>query len=232
MTIDHPGPRALTALLTAALLVPAARPLLGRSIPAPFEVDRWVVASAMAILLGGVLLRGYRILRLRIGGSGWRILALILAEVAALAALASILDSIVARRATAFLTPQVVADIMAVLFGLHLAGAMFPIVGAGDQPPPTRLRSPLARRMREHVTAHRLEGAAAACVAGFWVLLIVAQRELGAALLMIAGALLLTAIPVRIADAWSDARARVRRIAGRRALRGRFRANRAPAARG
>jgi hypothetical protein len=217
---SHPGPRTLQALLVGALIVPAAAPFLGASLPAPFGLPRLLLAAGLIALGVHEVSRTWRQ-----AGGGRRGTQRALRNLAIAGTIALACDAIVRWRSTGFYTPQVLADSLAVLLALHGLGSLLRLFGGEsegeeepvERPPRADRAASWLRRGRRGAprrpsprVADRIEGVAAAMVVAFWVLAAMGMRELAGVQLLGAGAALVVTLPMRFADAWTASAGRLR----------------------
>lgn len=164
------GGRLLRLLLAAGLGAPLAAAALGRRLATPFGMPLMLLAGVM-----GLFAIGYAAWRIRRSPS--RAPLRVGVDALALAVLAATFALIIDHAANGFYTQEVLADAMAVLLLLHLAGATLRAVGRNRQ-----RGEPASMQFADGLTT-----AMALFVGCFWVFALIGFHEPAGILLILAG---------------------------------------------
>lgn len=197
----------LRLFLVAAVSAPLVAAATGQRLATPFGLSLTLLAITLAIV--GIAYTGWRVRQ-----SPTRGLVRVGVDVVVLATLAAAFALITDRASNAFYTQEVLADAMAVLLMVHLAGAALRAVGLSRQrwPRLTMLRgdgSPAVPRRSEPASmqfADGLTAAMAVLVACFWGLAAIGFHEGAAILLLLAGMFGTIAIIARLPGAFINER--------------------------
>lgn len=197
----------LRLFLIAGLGAPLIAAATGRHLATPFGIP--------AVQLAGIMVAGL------LGYSAWRMrrsprrgLMRVVTDAVALLALAVSFALIIERSANGFYTQEVLADALAVLLLLHLAGAMLRGVGRSRQrwPPVTVLSSdgvPAIPRRSNPASmqfADALTAGMAVLVVCFWGFALIGFHEAAGILLIFAGALGAVVVLVRLPSVFFNER--------------------------
>ena len=217
------GTQALRVLLSTTLVAPLLPRTMASAIPTPFAIDQWIVVGLWSLAT-------WRLIAVEVGQRNRltrRALFRIVLSISIVVAGAVVVDGLVARRATGFYTPHVLADALAVMACLHGLSAILRRAGerraarwpnAHDVRPDVADRAAAWQRRRRSLlpsaephVSDRIDGIAAGCVVGFWLLVAAGTRELAGVMLLVAGMLVAITIPLRFATAWTASGASRRR---------------------
>jgi hypothetical protein len=196
----------LRLLLIAGVAAPLAAAALGRGVATPFGLRLAVLAGVGA--LSGI---AYAAWRARAGQRGLGRLAV---DIVAVVILATVFALIIDRTSNGFYTDQVLADAMAVLLMVHLAGAALREVGLNRQRWPRLMvvsgdgASAVPKRSEPASMqfADGLTSVMTVFVACFWGLAVVGPREPAGILLLLAGAFGVVALLARLPSAFINER--------------------------
>jgi hypothetical protein len=192
----------LRLMLIGALCAPLAAAVVGRSVATAFGLP--LATLGAGVVLGATVYATWRVRRAR----GWGARRVVL-DALVVGLLAAVFALVIGWRATGFYTQEVLADAMAVLLMVHVAGALLraaglrrqrwprvTVVAAGMEPGVPRVSEPASMQFADTVTRGM-----ALFVACFWGVAAAGFHEAAGVLLLLGGVSGMVALIARMPSA-------------------------------